>query len=225
MFKVLYSFADEWVPVGAFGLLSRIIARVSARVFLGQDICRNDEWYVVSMRYMENVYTLIQMMRMIPPVLHRVVVPFLPTYWRVRSSLRDGKRFLRPYIHQRLSDGVHLKGQQRNPDLLGWMLELGRPDEILPDKLAHRQLLMSLAATHTTGMAATHVLYDLCAKSEHIQQIREELIEVLSTHGGWHKSIIPKFRKLDSFMKESQRFNPPALSELHPMLDLIDDHR
>ncbi|KAI0530102.1 cytochrome P450 [Xylaria digitata] len=202
---------DEWVPVQAFDLLSRIIARVSTRVFLGQEICRNEEWYVVSMRYMENVYMLIKSMRMIPPSLHPFLSPLLPSYWRVRSSLRDGKRFMRPFIQERLSEARNSMGQQKSPDLLQWMIEIGFPNELIPDKLAHRQLLMNLAATHTTGMAATHVLYDLCAQPEYLQQIREELIEVLSKHGGWHKSIIPKFRKLDSFMKESQRLNPPAL--------------
>lgn len=59
------------------------------------------------------------------------------------------------------------------------------------------------------------MLYDLAAYQEHVAPLREELQTVLSEDGGkFRKSTMPKLRKLDSFMKESQRVNPPGLSKL-----------
>lgn len=162
------------------------------------------------MHYTENVHTLVMTMRMIPARLHRFAAPLILAYWRVRASLEAGKRFLAPYITERSQDGVD---HPRYNDLLQWMIDMGRPEEISAPKLAHRQLLMSLAATHTTGMAATHVILDLCAYPEYLEEVRKELCSVLETHGGWQKSIIHKLRKLDSFMRESQRLSPPALSK------------
>ncbi|KAI1470986.1 cytochrome P450 [Daldinia caldariorum] len=203
---------DEWVSVQVFDLLCRIIARVSARVFLGLVICRNERWFEICMRYTENVHLLVMTMRMVPSYMHWFIAPLIPAFWRVRSILKEGKRFISPLVQERrAAEAENRQGYKQDNDLLQWMMDLGYPNEALPDKLAHRQLLMSLATTHTTGMAAAHVMYDLCAYPGYLEQIREELLSVLRSHGGWHKSIIPKMRKLDSFMKESQRLNPPAL--------------
>jgi hypothetical protein len=58
------------------------------------------------------------------------------------------------------------------------------------------------------------MLYDLAAYQEHVEPLHEELQAVLSEDGGqFRKSTMSKLRKLDSFMKESQRVNPPGLSE------------
>lgn len=82
-----------------------------------------------------------------------------------------------------------------------------------PDKIAHRQLMLSLAGIHTTTMSITHAIYDLCAHPDYFEPLRSELRHILDNHGGWKRPIIPIFKKLDSFLKESQRMNPPALSK------------
>lgn len=38
--------------------------------------------------------------------------------------------------------------------------------------------------------------------------LRQEITTALKTHGGWNKSAIESMTKLDSFIKEAQRFNP-----------------
>lgn len=101
---------------------------------------------------------------------------------------------------------------EKHDDFLQWMMEdpnLSSSDG-RPDKLAHRQLILSLAAIHTTSMAATHALYDLCAHPEYLEPLRDELVAVLKEDGGWCKQTLNKLVKLDSFLKESQRINPPS---------------
>ena len=87
---------------------------------------------------------------------------------------------------------------------------LWNENEANPNKLAHRQLLLSLASIHTTGMATTHTLYDLAAHPEYIAEMREEIESTLIEDGGMTKQTLSKFRKLESLMKESQRLNPPS---------------
>ena len=48
------------------------------------------------------------------------------------------------------------------------------------------------------------MLYDLAAHPEYVQPMREEVEKILG-HEGWTKSSVLKLRKLDSFIKESQR--------------------
>ncbi|KAL8897400.1 MAG: hypothetical protein Q9192_002593 [Flavoplaca navasiana] len=96
-------------------------------------------------------------------------------------------------------------------DLLQWMMDAANEDEGQPHKLAHRQLLLTLAAIHTSTMAATHVMFDLCAQPEYFEPLREEVEAAIKEDGGWKKATLNKMQKLDSFLKESQRVTPPSL--------------
>ena len=61
-------------------------------------------------------------------------------------------------------------------------------------------------------MASSHVIYDLVSRPEYFEPLREELKIVLEQDGGVYvKTSMTKLRKLDSFIKESQRMNPPDL--------------
>lgn len=59
-------------------------------------------------------------------------------------------------------------------------------------------------------MTLTNVLYDLAAHPEYIEVLREEISRVSAEepNGQLRKKTMPKLRKLDSFIKESQRINP-----------------
>ena len=80
-----------------------------------------------------------------------------------------------------------------------------------PEKLAHRELVITLASIHTSTMAAIHTFYDIYAHPEYIQPLREEVVNCVEEEGGWSRVTFNKMLKMDSFMKESQRLNPPSL--------------
>lgn len=70
-------------------------------------------------------------------------------------------------------------------------------------------------------MALSQVVFDLAARPKYIKGLREEIKEVLAEDGydidgeGFtklKKSSYTKLRKLDSFLKESQRLSPPGIS-------------
>lgn len=52
----------------------------------------------------------------------------------------------------------------------------------------------------------TQALYTLAARPECVAPLREE-IEGIVREDGWTKSAVQRMWKLDSFMKESQRFH------------------
>jgi hypothetical protein len=78
-------------------------------------------------------------------------------------------------------------------------------------------------------MAVTHCLFDLAARPEYIKPLRDEIDEIIAEEGyditgdgamKLKKSSIPRLKKLDSFMKESQRLAPAGLCKL-PLAVLI----
>lgn len=52
--------------------------------------------------------------------------------------------------------------------------------------------------------ALTNALYDLAAYPQYVEAMREEVEEVILSEG-WTKAAMGKMRKVDSFLKESQR--------------------
>jgi cytochrome P450 len=113
----------------------------------------------------------------------------------------------------------------KDMNLLNWMLEIASPQESKPSDLAHLEVVMSLASIHTSQMNAVHVLYDLAAHPQYVQELRDEIKEVLTEDGNWmqwKKASFYKLKKLDSFMRESQRLNPPSLLSYHRVM--LDDH-
>lgn len=75
-----------------------------------------------------------------------------------------------------------------------------------------RIMTINFGAIHTSSMSFTHALYDLAAMPNYIQPMREE-VETVVKKEGWSKVALTKMRKLDSFLKESQRFNGLGCSE------------
>ena len=45
---VLISCLEEWKGVDAFNLILHLVSRVSSRVFVGDDLCRNMTWLSAS---------------------------------------------------------------------------------------------------------------------------------------------------------------------------------
>ncbi|KMU80980.1 ent-kaurene oxidase [Coccidioides immitis RMSCC 3703] len=94
--------------------------------------------------------------------------------------------------------------------LLQWMLDTAKPKDAAPASLAHRLLALSLGSLNTTTTAAVQTLYDICNHPEYFEPLREELLDSLTANGGWDKATLSKLHGFDSFMKESQRVNPPS---------------
>lgn len=147
---------------------------------------------------------------------HRFLTWMLPSTYRGHAYIRRAKRLLVPEIERRRrEDGP------RDNNLLSWMMEIATERENEPQQLAHLEVVMSLASIHTSQMNAVHCLYDLVSNPGFISPIREEIRRVVDEDGPWmrwSKTSFSKLKHLDSFMRESQRFNPPSLLSMHRVM-------
>ncbi len=158
-------------------------------------------------------------LRGIPPILHGIAVLFMPTYWTVQRTIRDSLTILGPEISRRRRSEAEDPSYKKPVDLLQGMKDLAKPGskQSTARDLAHRQLVMSLAAVHTTAGQAANTLFDLCVHPEYFDILREEIItDVVNDPTGWDKQSLNKLKKLDSFLKEAQRMNPPSLRKNRP---------
>ena len=211
--------SDEWTEVPITDLLLRIIARISARFIVGPSLCRNEAWLRVSTEVGMNVFTTVLILRRIPPFLHLLrplIVRCLPSWYRLHENLRVARTLIAPILENnalKKSTGETSDDEPAVP-LLFWMAENASNElEHDPINLAHRMIFLGLGSIHTTASQAAHAVHDLTARPELLGPLRQELEKVLITDGAWKKSAMTKLLKLDSFLSESQRMNPPALSK------------
>ncbi|KAK5637322.1 hypothetical protein RRF57_013034 [Xylaria bambusicola] len=189
---------DQWISVSLNDPILRVVARISARIFLGKDGCRNEEWLSTSIHYTENVFMTVMTLRMLPAFLHGPVSRCLPSWWRLRSNLATAKRLISPIIRERREAQAREGDAYEKPeDLLQWMMDSAQNDfESHPDSLAHIQLLLSLASIHTTTMAIAHAIYDICAHPEYFEPLRAELESVTREDQGWGKATLMAFNRI-----------------------------
>jgi hypothetical protein len=79
---------------------------------------------------------------------------------------------------------------------------------------ANEHIVMNIAAIHTTGGQLAHTLYDLARYPEYVEPLQEEINQVLGEDGPEaviSKKALFKLTKLDSFLREVQRMNPPSM--------------
>lgn len=168
-----------------------------------------------------SVFVSLVVLRLFPMWTHYFLSWLLPSTYRGHYYIRNAKKLLVPEIQRRRQATVAGKPSTKNSNLLSWMMEIASEAEGDAASLAHLEVVMSLASIHTSQMNAVHVLYDLVARPEYITPIRDEIREVSKEDGAWMKWEKPSFtklRKLDSFMRESQRFNPPTLLSMHRVM-------
>jgi len=70
--------------------------------------------------------------------------------------------------------------------------------------ITSRILAMNFAATHTTSLSFTHVLYWLAARPEFAAPLRDEVARAVAEHG-WTKAALQEMKMVDSFVKECMR--------------------
>ena len=150
---------------------------------------------------------------MFPQWTKRYIAELIPYVWMVRWHLYKAKAVLEPLIAKRRQEQAAevLLRDEKFDNLLQFMDDVAIGTDARPDKLAGRTLILTLASSHTTSMAACQAIFQMCEFPDYIGVLREEVQKVVKEYGGWRKTTLTKLRKLDSFIKESQRTHPPSL--------------
>jgi len=90
--------------------------------------------------------------------------------------------------------------------MLTWLMDAAPSEEQSTYSLARRILGVNFAAIHTTSLTFTHALYQLAARPECVNALREEVESIVQVQG-WTKDSMQKLDRVDSFLKESQRLS------------------
>jgi hypothetical protein len=209
---------NQWHTVDVEELILNLIAHISARIFVGLPLCRNKDWLRINKACTMNVFSVALIMRSIPKPLKflfgALIARLIPGWWCLQENIRTAKKLAVPMVNAHLA--AKANGMKQAPlNLLTWMVDAAlTPVEADPAKIAHRQILLGIGSIYTTKLALVNVCYDYCTYPQYLPELREEVEQCLLESGTLDKATLDKMVKLESFMSESQRMNPPNLSML-----------
>lgn len=213
---------EEWTPVVLFSTTARIVALLSGRVFVGLPLSRNEEWVNTSVEFTSYVMKYRDASRKLPLFLRTRIGPYLQEARLLKELQQRASNLVGPTLgtEREHNDGEKTLGLENSS--LKWLISRMDPrhrDD--PLRVAKLQMELSFAAIHTSSNTLTNAIFDLTAYPEYIALLRDEIQAVMkedgydqSNDGSYklRKPSIPRLAKLDSFLKESQRVNPLAIS-------------
>ncbi|KAF3007238.1 hypothetical protein E8E14_009058 [Neopestalotiopsis sp. 37M] len=205
------SFTDsqEWHEIHMATAFLNLISRLSSRVFMGETLCRNKEWVEVSARYTTQAFTTSDVLREWSRPFRPFVHWFIPACKETRRLLAEARRVLEPCIKEREEKSREALARGEPivyDDALAWF----EKEFTKGYDPAIAQISLSLVAIHTTSDLLQVTVLNIARHPELFQALREEIIDVLKTHG-LTKQALQNLKLLDSTIKESQRLKPVLL--------------
>lgn len=208
---------SEWHEINLAESLKDIVTRVSLRVFLGPELCLNDEWIRISRLYQKQSLQSLKYLRSLPRILRPFVVKFGSSFRELRSILGQTRELTDKVLREREATKQTRPGTAYI-DALEWGEQLARKRRIASDA-AVWQLALSTAALHTSSDLMGQAVLDLCVNRDLIQPLRDEIHRTMGAdlkragEGGWTKASMQDLKLVDSVLKESQRMKPVSMSE------------
>ncbi|EMD41691.1 hypothetical protein CERSUDRAFT_79328, partial [Gelatoporia subvermispora B] len=196
---------DEWISVPGLSVMQHVVARITNRIFVGAPKCRDLDYLDLAINFTTSVIQSRAILSLFPAFMKPVVGFFL------RSAQRSSKRamkHLQPIIEEREKQVQEFGDDwtEKPNDMLMWLLDEAREKPHMLEAVVKRILMLNFAAIHSSASSVTHALYHLAENPEIAPLLRGEMEDVIGEHG-WSKTAFGKMWKLDSFMKESQRYN------------------
>ncbi|KAI1135209.1 ent-kaurene oxidase [Hypoxylon sp. FL0543] len=214
---------EEWTPFKIQPFMIRTVARLSGRVFVGSALNRVEEWMDVSINFAVTAFLAVIKLQFFPPWMRPAAQYLVSELCTIRRDLEKAQSMLTPIIEERIRDG-ETPGYEKPDDFAQWLLDAlpedQKGDYYIQGKL---QLLLSAASIHTTSNLTTDCIYDLAVHQDMQELLREEAREVLEDDEAWgKKDSMARLKKLDSFIKESQRLSGNVTSFIRKVMKPID---
>ncbi|KAK0618573.1 cytochrome P450 [Bombardia bombarda] len=189
------------ICITACDLLFSFIHRISSLVFVGKEHCHNPIWTDAVTNLPVDVEITKFILLPFPYYLRRFIAPLVPQ----RNRIMRQRAAVRDLLFSASKELAAKEGTQCDEAAS----ESGRDADA--HRIATRLLLLTAAALHTSSMAITHAIFDLCTRPEYMKPFRAEAQAALAQgNGEWKLSTLKRLHRLDNFLKESQRVNQSA---------------
>jgi len=203
----------DWTPIRVRDAFSRVASLMSGRAFVGLPLSRDPMWVEATTNYTQDVSRAWLYLRSLPRFLKPFLAPFSPEVKSLQRHKQINVEKLAPLLATKQGKIENKYNGQPGGEMLDWLIShYNKPPT--SHQLARDQLLITFASIYNLSNALSYIIFDLAGYPEYIDDLRAELREVVGDHGIIDKHTLPKLRKFDSFVRESQRLSPPSIGKL-----------
>jgi cytochrome P450 len=129
---------------------------------------------------------------------------------RVKEEYSIYYKLIAPLVIERRS-----QPKSKHEDVLQWMIDGATGEHAEIGQIVQTMLLLVRSTMGPTSISLVQACYDLCAMPDTKEMLKQEVQQELQTDG-WTNQALHRMRKLDSFLKESQRLNQMGLCQFSP---------
>ncbi|KAG5921591.1 hypothetical protein E4U42_005786 [Claviceps africana] len=206
----------DWQEIVIHQAILDIIARMISRLFWdGDEVCRNEHWLSIMKNWSVNSVIAAFMINMAPSFLRPVIRRFSSRVHQARDDYRAARAFIEPLIKARRASRDQARAAGKEPpvfnDIVDWIDS--ENEELACDPVA-LQMVLNVAAVHTTAALVTNTLVFLASDPSTLTPLRQELAAVLP-HNGCQAAALNNLKLMDSAMKECLRLKPPGVFGMH----------
>jgi len=92
---------EEWTSVKINSKLVNMVAKITGRVFVGPELCRNEEYLDSAINYTMDLITAVQAIKLTRPFLRPWLAPRLREVRKLDETERKAKQMLEPIVQTR----------------------------------------------------------------------------------------------------------------------------
>jgi hypothetical protein len=209
---------DEWTPVTVRGTMARMASLMSGRAFVGLPLSRDKEWVEATVNYTGDVSRAWMVLTMLPKPVRYVVAPCLPQVKSLKRQKKINEDKLASLLKAKESAGNTQKDKIPGGDMIDWFISQYSHKPTVKE-LSRDQILATFASIYNLSNALAYIVFDLAAADpDWVEQMRTEISQQVGLDGVITKTNLPKLRKIDSFVKESQRLCSPSLGTCESLM-------
>lgn len=167
--------------------------------------------YILS--YIQNTQKASYDLRKWPRLLRPLVHWFIPSCQDLRADFAKCAALVTPVLEQRRRNKRERITQGLQPeehlDAMEWLEQMAN-GRYYNFTAAH--MTFAIAGIFSSTDTLIQVIYDLCGQPHLVEDLRKEIISVMSD-GQWEKKSFHQLKLMDSVMKETQRLKPIAMGK------------
>ena len=162
-------------------------------------------------KYTKDLFLAALKLRAVPSFLRPLAAILIFDLRRVYQHNDRARALVQPILQRREQDAKTTPGYAKPNDTIQWIHDL-IPEEDKKDYAYQgaAQLAITAVSVQSTSKLIVNVILNLIKYAEYVPILKEEVQTVLAECGGeWTLESMGRLEKLDSFLRESLRFEPP----------------
>ena len=205
----------DWQVFPATKTFAEITHRVAGRLFMGREICRNDEFVRVTMAFADSLFANALIITNLPLGPLRGPLGWLVSQYH-RWVQYKAVTVLEPHVTARLrADAVGQDGGSKHHDAIEWTIDFLNAASAPPpeSRTLSLELLHNLqAGGKAPGVLLTEVVFSLLLEPSYLEPLRKEAEDAVRTYG-MSDQALAEAPLLDSFIMETNRLYPIGSSK------------